>query len=46
MGIYLAKKTFEQFQLLFLDEKDTPVSWAPGRIVGTLIRANLAIRED
>jgi anti-sigma regulatory factor (Ser/Thr protein kinase) len=46
MGIYLAKKTFEEFHLLFLDEKDTPVSWAPGRIVGTLIRANLTVRED
>jgi anti-sigma regulatory factor (Ser/Thr protein kinase) len=46
MGIYLAKKTFEQFQLIFLDERDIPVSWAPGRIVGTLIRANLSVRED
>jgi anti-sigma regulatory factor (Ser/Thr protein kinase) len=46
MGIYLAKKTFEQFQLLFLDEKDLPASWAPGRIVGTLIRVNLPVLED
>ncbi len=46
MGIYLAKKTFEGFQLLFLDEKGTPVSWAPGRIAGTLIRANLSVREN
>jgi anti-sigma regulatory factor (Ser/Thr protein kinase) len=46
MGIYLAKKTFDHFQLIFLDENDTPTPWSPGGIVGTLIRIDLAIGED
>jgi anti-sigma regulatory factor (Ser/Thr protein kinase) len=46
MGIYLAKKTFEHFQLLFLDEKEMPVIWEMGRIFGTLIRVDIATRED
>lgn len=46
MGIYLAKKSFEHFQLLFLDEKDSPMSWMPGRISGTLIRLDLPTREE
>jgi anti-sigma regulatory factor (Ser/Thr protein kinase) len=46
MGIYLVKKTFEHFQLLFLDKKDIPVSWAPDQVVGTLIRVDLATLEE
>jgi anti-sigma regulatory factor (Ser/Thr protein kinase) len=41
MGIYLAKKTFERFQLMFLDGKATPVPWAPEKVEGTLIRMGL-----
>ena len=37
MGIYVAKKTFDGFRLVFLDSQDRQVSWAPGRVVGTLI---------
>jgi light-regulated signal transduction histidine kinase (bacteriophytochrome) len=46
MGIYLAKKTFDHFQLLFIDGSDLPVSWSPGKISGTLIKADLSIWED
>ncbi len=46
MGIFLAKKAFEQFQLIFLDEKATPAPWAPGKIEGTLIRMGLTTREE
>jgi anti-sigma regulatory factor (Ser/Thr protein kinase) len=37
MGIYVAKKTFDDFHLVFLDERDQPMSWRPGETVGTLI---------
>lgn len=37
MGIYVAKKTFDEFRLVFLDENDQPTPWAPGRTAGTLI---------
>ncbi len=38
MGIYVARKTFDEFRLVFLDDKDVPTpSWDPGRTVGTLI---------
>jgi anti-sigma regulatory factor (Ser/Thr protein kinase) len=37
MGIYVAKKTFDEFRLVFLDDQDRPAPWVPGRTVGTLI---------
>ena len=37
MGIYVAKKTFDVFRLVFLDAQDRQAPWAPGRIEGTLI---------
>jgi anti-sigma regulatory factor (Ser/Thr protein kinase) len=46
MGIYLAKKTFDNFRLIFLDARDIPVSWDTGRAVGTLIRVDVRTRED
>jgi anti-sigma regulatory factor (Ser/Thr protein kinase) len=46
MGIFLAKKTFERFQLIFVDEKATPVPWTPGKIEGTLIRMGLRTLEE
>jgi anti-sigma regulatory factor (Ser/Thr protein kinase) len=46
MGIYLAKKTFEHFQLLFLDSSDVPVRWGANRVAGTLIRLDIAAREE
>jgi anti-sigma regulatory factor (Ser/Thr protein kinase) len=46
MGIYLAKKSFEHFHLLFLDETGVPVQWGgAARISGTLIRVDLETRE-
>jgi anti-sigma regulatory factor (Ser/Thr protein kinase) len=37
MGIYVAKKTFSEFRLVFLDTRDRPAPWTPGMVVGTLI---------
>ena len=45
MGIYLAKKSFEHFQLHFLDAGGVPVQWGAGKISGTLIRVDLRTRE-
>ncbi len=44
MGIYVAKKTFDEFRLVFLDEKDRPMEWAAGRTVGTLITLAVGTR--
>ncbi|MGA2480884.1 MAG: ATP-binding protein [Spirochaetia bacterium] len=37
MGIYVAKKTFSEFRLVFLDTRDVPAPWTPGKVAGTLI---------
>jgi anti-sigma regulatory factor (Ser/Thr protein kinase) len=37
MGIYVAKKTFDELRLVFLDHRDRPGAYAPGSTVGTLI---------
>jgi anti-sigma regulatory factor (Ser/Thr protein kinase) len=37
MGLYVAKKTFESFRLVFLDAQDRVVAWESGRVVGTLV---------
>jgi len=37
MGIYVAKKTFSEFRLVFLDTRDRPSPWTSGGVVGTLI---------
>jgi anti-sigma regulatory factor (Ser/Thr protein kinase) len=42
MGIYVAKKTFNDFRLVFLDTQDRPAPWSAGTVVGTLI--NLAVQ--
>lgn len=44
MGIYVAKKTFEDFRLVFLDGMDRPAAWMPGRVIGTLI--TLSVKMD
>jgi signal transduction histidine kinase len=46
MGLYIAKKTFDQFLLMFLDGKGTPAPWTPGTTSGTLIRLAIAIRDQ
>lgn len=43
MGLYIAKKSFDEFHLLFLDGKGTPVPWTPGATAGTLIRLSIAV---
>jgi hypothetical protein len=45
MGIYVAKKTFDQFRLVFLDESEQPTSWSPGKTVGTLIILSVGTRS-
>jgi anti-sigma regulatory factor (Ser/Thr protein kinase) len=45
MGIFLAKKSFDHFQLLFLDETGKPAAWGEASIQGTLIRMDLGTRE-
>ena len=34
MGIYVAKKTFDDFRLVFLDDRDQPMSWNTGKNSG------------
>lgn len=46
MGIYVAKKTFDEFRLVFLDSRDRPMTWVPGETVGTLITLSVATRAD
>jgi len=43
MGIYVARKTFDEFRLVFLDSQDRPTPWAPGRTVGTLITLSVSM---
>jgi anti-sigma regulatory factor (Ser/Thr protein kinase) len=44
MGLYIAKKTFEDFRLVFLDQQDRPAQWAPGQVAGTLITVSVGTR--
>ena len=46
MGIYVAKKTFDEFRLVFLDERDQPMSWRPGETAGTLIVLSVGTRAN
>jgi anti-sigma regulatory factor (Ser/Thr protein kinase) len=46
MGIYVAKKTFDEFRLVFLDGRDQPMSWKPGETVGTLIVLSVGMRAN
>ena len=46
MGIYVAKKTFDEFRLVFLDDRDQPMSWRPGETVGTLITLSVGTRGN
>jgi len=43
MGIYVAKKTFDDFRLVFLDSRDQPMAWSAGRTVGTLITVTVGV---
>jgi anti-sigma regulatory factor (Ser/Thr protein kinase) len=44
MGIYVAKKTFDEFRLVFLDGNARPMRWTAGSTVGTLITLSVATR--
>ena len=46
MGIYIAKKTFEDFRLIFLDERDQPMAWIAGKTTGTLIAVSIGTLPD
>jgi anti-sigma regulatory factor (Ser/Thr protein kinase) len=43
MGIYVARKTFDSFRLVFFDERDQPKPWSPGATVGTLITLSVSM---
>jgi anti-sigma regulatory factor (Ser/Thr protein kinase) len=45
MGIYVAKKTFDDFRLVFLDARDRQAPWTPGSIAGTLITLSVQMVE-
>jgi anti-sigma regulatory factor (Ser/Thr protein kinase) len=45
MGIYVAKKTFDEFRLVFFDESEQTTSWSPGKTVGTLIVLSVGTRS-
>jgi anti-sigma regulatory factor (Ser/Thr protein kinase) len=44
MGLYIAKKTFDDFRLVFLDQQDRPTHWAPGQIAGTIITVSVGTK--
>jgi anti-sigma regulatory factor (Ser/Thr protein kinase) len=46
MGIYIAKKTFDDFRLVFLDERDQPMAWRAGKTAGTLITVSVGARSE
>ena len=46
MGIYVARKTFDEFRLIFLDERDQPMTFHPGKTAGTLITLALSMGAD
>jgi anti-sigma regulatory factor (Ser/Thr protein kinase) len=46
MGIFVAKKTFDEFHLAFLDEMDRPSPWVQGRTIGTLITLAVKVEHD
>ena len=46
MGIYIAKKTFDEFRLIFLDDRDKPMAWTAGKTTGTLITLSVGARLD
>ena len=41
MGIYVAKKTFDRFQIEFLDHREKPLPWQEGKVSGTLITLSI-----
>jgi len=43
MGIYVAKKTFDELRLVFLDDHDRPMAFRPGSTVGTLITMTVSM---
>ena len=46
MGIYVARKTFDEFRLVFLDERDQPTPYRPGITAGTLITLAVSMGSD
>jgi anti-sigma regulatory factor (Ser/Thr protein kinase) len=46
MGIYVARKTFDEFRLVFLDERDQPMAFLPGKTAGTLITLAVSTGVD
>jgi anti-sigma regulatory factor (Ser/Thr protein kinase) len=45
MGIYVAKKTFDEFHLEFFDSQNRPSAWMPGSVAGTFITLSAGMRK-
>jgi anti-sigma regulatory factor (Ser/Thr protein kinase) len=43
MGIYVARKTFDEFRLVFFDDRDRPIQYMPGVTAGTLITLTVSM---
>lgn len=43
MGIYVAKKTFRDFHLGFVDASSQPCPWFSGKVKGTVIELGLPL---
>ncbi len=41
MGLYVVRKTFSDFNLLFLDADGNTIKWEPGKVRGTLIKVSI-----
>ncbi len=46
MGLLIARRTFPEFELRFLDGQDRAVPWAEGRVQGTLITLGIGGDHD
>lgn len=46
MGLYVVRKTFSDFNLLFLDSHGNVTSWEPGKVRGTLIKVSIQRERD
>ena len=46
MGLFITKKTFDFFRLVFLDRNGNPVEWESGKVKSTRIELGTYLRRD
>ena len=46
MGLFVVKKTFQDFNILFLDHNGNIIPWAPGQVHGTTITVGIKRGSD